>query len=179
MQEHDDIRAIQRRRQRIGMPPRRIELLRGSIATTMRASPTRARRPAAWSQSPWWWAKSSRSARRRVADHFEPALTLRKFASESSTVEASTPTAAPPPRGQRVHHVVAPEQRPCTSPMSRPRCTTVNALPSLRSRRAVQSNVPSSRTFPPAVQHPRQHFGEVGVFALTINRPRRGTVRTR
>ena len=26
--------------------PRRIELLRGSIATTMRASPTRARRPA-------------------------------------------------------------------------------------------------------------------------------------
>ena len=40
--------------------PERIELLRGSIATRMRASPTRARRPSSvvW-MAVGWWAKSS------------------------------------------------------------------------------------------------------------------------
>ena len=60
LQEHHQVGGIERRRQASACAPSRIELLRGSMAATMRALPTRARNPASVvAIAVGWWAKSS------------------------------------------------------------------------------------------------------------------------
>jgi hypothetical protein len=60
MQEHHRVGAGERSASASACAPERIEALRGSIATTIRASPTLARRPEiVVAIAVGWWAKSS------------------------------------------------------------------------------------------------------------------------
>src|SRR4249919_1922547 len=187
--------------------PRRIELLRGSIATTMRASPTFARNPASVvAMAVGWCAKSSYTvtpaaspitSRRR--------FTLRKLDSDDNTDAGSTPTAFTDANAASAFITLwRPSKGQRTSPISRPSCTTTKALPSSDNRRAVQrkaalaalaslprspcscvdakrgARLASRPKVSTGVQHPiARTSARCWSSPLTIKRPRRGTVRTR
>src|SRR5690606_8558698 len=164
--------------------PSRIELLRGSIATTMRASPTRARRPArVVAIAVGWCAESSYT----VTPAWLPRTSSRRFtprnpASAGNAAATSAPAACAAAIAARPFITLCrPSSGQCTSPRAAPRCSTSNALPSVASRRACQSSPsPSMPKRSTGVQQPISSTSARRASSpLTTSRPRRGTVRTR
>src|SRR5690606_8218197 len=164
--------------------PMRIELLRGSIATTMRASPTFARNPArVVAMAVGWWAKSSYTAMpSRSPTSSMRRLTLWNPANDGSTPATSTPIACAAANAASAFITLwRPSSGQCAWPNSRPRWMTVTTLPSAASRRACQSRPsPSMPKRSTGVQQPMASTSARRASSpFTTRRPRPGTVRTR